>query len=819
MGMAASVGTDLCGDAIPEALAVGGSLLFTGDNTAATFAGDAVPGSLLDQYPSPNTWHAFTTTECADVTVSYCGTDAGWSNVWKLLATTCPADAVIQASSSDDTTCPNGNWTFSFTNLAPGTYYLPVPNVGFGQGGGAYSIEVSASVCANAPPANDLCGNVVAVALATGGTLTFNGDNTNATFAGDAVPGSLLDQYPFPNTWHAFTTTECADVTVSYCGTDAGWINIWRVLATDCPADAVIQASTSDQTTCPNGNWTFTFNNVAAGTYYLPVPNVGFGQSGGPYSIAVSAALCANAPPANDHCGDVAPVALAVGTSLTFTGNNTNATFDGDAEDGTILATYPFPNTWHAFTTTECADVTVSYCGTDAGWSNVWKLITTDCPAATIIDASSSNDTSCPNGNWTFTFNSLPAGTYYLPVPNVGFGQGGGAYTIAVSAAFCANVPPSNDHCEDVTAQNLATGSSLTFVGNNTNATYDGDAEDGTILATYPFPNTWHAFTTTECADVTVSYCGTDAGWSNVWKLLTTDCPAATIINASSSDDTTCPNGNWTFTFNNLPAGTYYLPVPNVGFGQGGGAYTITVSAALCANAPPANDLCGNVAPVDMVPGQTVTFTGDNTNATFAGDAEDGTVMATYPFPNTWHAINVADCIDLTVSYCATDSGWSNVWKLITTDCPANTIIYPSTSDSTTCSNHNWTFSFHVLAPGTYYLPVPNVGFGQGGGAYTIDVTAEHCIINQADAHVANPDWVLYPNPTDGQVTLSAPGLTGPATVEVVDMTGRSVYSGILALSAHGSQQLSLGGLAAPGHYLVVLTTPEGRMHKSMVIR
>jgi hypothetical protein len=78
-----------------------------------------------------------------------------------------------------------------------------------------------------------------------------------------------------------------------------------------------------------------------------------------------------------------------------------------------------------------------------------------------------------------------------------------------------------------------------------------------------------------------------------------------------------------------------------------------------------------------------------------------------------------AECADVTVSYCGTDSGWSNVWKLLTTDCPADAIIYPSVQETTTCANGNWTFSFTGLAAGTYWLPVPNVGFGQGGGAYT----------------------------------------------------------------------------------------------------
>jgi len=671
-----------------------------------------------------------------------------------------------------------------------------------------------------APPANDLCSAVTAVPLSIGTPLTFTGDNTEATFIGDAAPGTLMADYPFPNTWHAFTTAGCTDVTISYCGTSAGWSNVWKLLTTDCPAQTLINATASNTTDCANGNWTFSFSSLPAGTYYLPVPNVGFGQGGGPYSIQVTAATCASAPPANDLCSAVTPQPLAIDASLTFTGDNTNATFAGDAAPGTVLADYPFPNTWHAFTTTDCADVTVSYCGTSAGWSIVWRLLTTDCPAQTLINATTESAGNCANGNWTFTFSSLPAGTYYLPVPNVGFGQGGGAYSIDVSAAACANVVPANDLCSAVTPGHLSAGGSLTFNGNNTLATFAGDAEPGTVLADYPFPNTWHAFTTDACTDVTVSYCATDAGWTTVWKLLTTDCPAQTIINATAADDTTCANGNWTFTFSSLPAGTYYLPVPNVGFGQGGGAYRIEVTAATCANAAPANDLCADVTPVEIAAGTALTFEGDNTHATFAGDAEPGTILADFPSPNTWHAFTTTDCLDLTFSYCNTPEGWTNVWKLLTTDCPAHHIINATAANDTACANGNWTFSFTDLQPGTYYLPVPNVGFGQGGGHYSIEVDAVTCLhTGIAGNQAAAQGWNLYPNPADGTVAIATPQGMGGVQIDIVDLSGRTAYSEHAVLAAGGTRQINLAGRVVAGAYTVVITSAEGRSCKGLVVR
>ncbi|MEZ4757888.1 MAG: hypothetical protein R2817_13750, partial [Flavobacteriales bacterium] len=75
------------------------------------------------------------------------------------------------------------------------------------------SFPVVASSGIGGGPANDLCTNVTAEDLAIGASLTFTGNNTGATFDGDAGPGSFMD-LGLPSVWHAFTTTDCADVTI-----------------------------------------------------------------------------------------------------------------------------------------------------------------------------------------------------------------------------------------------------------------------------------------------------------------------------------------------------------------------------------------------------------------------------------------------------------------------------------------------------------------------------------------------------------------------------------------------------------------------------
>src|SRR5690606_7863449 len=103
-------------------------------------------------------------------------------------------------------------------------------------------------------PTNDECSGAANQNLAAGSSVTFTGTTAGATNTGDFVPGSELDGLD-ATVWHAFTTTECANVTVSYCGTDPAFESNWIFLAPSCPAgDDYILATSSDYTTCPDGN-------------------------------------------------------------------------------------------------------------------------------------------------------------------------------------------------------------------------------------------------------------------------------------------------------------------------------------------------------------------------------------------------------------------------------------------------------------------------------------------------------------------------------------------------------------------------------------
>ena len=93
------------------------------------------------------------------------------------------------------------------------------------------------------------------------------------------------------------------------------------------------------------------------------------------------------AQPPNDHCQDVVPGALAIGASITFTGNNEGATLDGDNVAGSGLDDFQSAVVWEAFTTTACANVRIAFCGSVAafGADYYWNVLTQQCPADQLV--------------------------------------------------------------------------------------------------------------------------------------------------------------------------------------------------------------------------------------------------------------------------------------------------------------------------------------------------------------------------------------------------------------------------------------------------
>lgn len=84
--------------------------------------------------------------------------------------------------------------------------------------------------------------------------------------------------------------------------------------------------------------------------------------------------------------------------------------------------------------------------------------------------------------------------------------------------------------------------------------------------------------------------------------------------------------------------------------------------------------------------------------------------------------------------------------------------------------------------------------------------------INELSAESLN----VYPNPSNGSVTLSLDGVETEATINVLDVAGRVVYTEAVSIGASFKKQLNLD--VTSGVYLLELNTKEGRVSKKLNI-
>lgn len=291
---------DNCSTVVPDPLGVGSSVVWTNDNTGATTSGDAVPGSALAD-GAPKVWHAFTLTACADVTLSYCGTTPVFADTYGVLVQSCPADdPVTTATSSETTSCADGNWTHVFTGLPPGDYYIPVNS---SSSVGAYQLTAAATACPGGPP-NDDCPAATSLPINLPADCpgdAVEGDNGTATFAG--MDPACLPGANFVDVWYAFNSDVYSSMLLQVTPGTAGFVGI--EIQQGC-GGAVVDCGYNPQTIYPISVTPFTDYVVRVFT------DLDQGVSG-------TFGLCLSAVPLPDPCdGATVKTSTQVTTVTTF---------------------------------------------------------------------------------------------------------------------------------------------------------------------------------------------------------------------------------------------------------------------------------------------------------------------------------------------------------------------------------------------------------------------------------------------------------------------------------------------------------------------
>ena len=500
------------------------------------------------------------------------------------------------------------------------------------QGDGTYCWS---SECTYQPPPNDDCESVTPVTLSNGVPEVFTGHNACSTNDCGMVSGpqvwiaftitELSDvDISYCGTWPTQTTVSvwmfdaCPCDADYYAATTSGW---------DCPDGSV--------------NFHGTWKGLAPGTYYYgvqtapgaegpyyvtvtaTVPVYGacclcdgacavvmeedcaaeFGAYYGDNTTCEQAGCTPVPVPENNNCHNVQPVTLLDGVPQQFTGTTRCAM----AADCSLLM---YPTVWHAFTLDWPAQVTVEFCGTSPAFENAYWTLMSGCPCNSGVIRDTFSWKACGDGNLTFGFNGLATGTYYLPVLAAPI-WASGPYVVTVTATpvaggaccvcdgtcrdgtaescatldglyygdgsscedtECPNQIPPNAYCEDVTPVPVTPGVPLVFEGNS-----HCGPQSCSILGAQGA--VWVAFTLSHETDVTIAFCGTNPRFGTAYTTLMTACPCANPIWANDYNWNSCGVGdtNVTLFFYDVPAGTYYYPVPYLPASDANGPYVVTI--------------------------------------------------------------------------------------------------------------------------------------------------------------------------------------------------------------------------------------------------
>jgi hypothetical protein len=617
--------------------------------------------------------------------------------------------------------------------------------------------------------ANDACADAISLSVNDPADCPANataGDNGGATST-DGEPTCDGGASAYEDVWYSFNSGNFTNVVV----------NITPGTITDLVVDVLEGGCGGTSVACAIGTAAEALSvQVTPNTDYVfsVVANNDFGL-GGTFDVCLTG-LGGGSTPNNDDCAG--SFQLPVSTQCTpVNASLANATSSSPAILCNGFTSPGALDVWFSFVASgPITSVQVDGQGTmDAvmeGFSgSCGNLVSVGCADATFP----------PNSvQETLTLNTVAGTTYYVRVYHYG-----------------------NDQCTGTNPQPLAVGGTLNWTGDNTGAL---DTEG------LGNPNVWHAFTTTECTNIVINYCGMATPFGNVGARLYIGCPFTQFVQFSSGNFDDCGDGNATIYFNGVAAGTYYYAV--LGGANATGAYGINVSASPCAPAP-SNNECAGAQPLNVgltctpTPGTTADATQSLAPIACNGFTSSNALDVWYSFvaTTTDHTITVEGLeeFDGVLEFFSGDCS-----NLVSVSCTDDTFPNPDPVNEVMVQSG-------LTAGTTYYVRVYDYGHASTNHLFNICVTGD--IGTEVDALNANSTFTVFPNPSNGDITISSRELSGASVIEVMDMTGRVLHSENRTLSAGQAHQLNLAGRISSGSYIVRVLTAEGSSEQRVVIR
>ena len=377
---------------------------------------------------------------------------------------------------------------------------------------------------------------------------------------------------------------------------------------------------------------------------------------------------------------------------------------------------------------------------------------------------------------------------------------------------------PPNDLCTGLTAQALVPGTPLVFSGTTIGATNAGDAEAGSILdlggdTVFVF----HRITLTGCTDLSIAYCGTTTQPEIYQALLALTCPMSDdVVLFEGGNFSDCADGNATIFWTAVPAGTYYIPVR--GEPATAGPYTLTINGTACPEAP-AYDDCDTA--IELTSGATCVPTPFSTLG--ATQSLAAITCAGFTSPNAFDVWFSFECTNETqtigvVGFNAADAvvelfegaGCNALTSLGCADATFPMAADESTTEQLTQSG--------LTVGTTYFVRVYDYGHGSDDHNFEICVTEGAGSSIGINERELAEKFNVFPNPSNGLFQVAYTGANASALVNVMDITGRAVYTWNGALNTNGVLTMDLTGLAA-GNYNAQFTVNGARTTQRLVIK
>jgi hypothetical protein len=80
-------------------------------------------------------------------------------------------------------------------------------------------------------------------------------------------------------------------------------------------------------------------------------------------------------------------------------------------------------------------------------------------------------------------------------------------------------------------------------------------------------------------------------------------------------------------------------------------------------------------------------------------------------------------------------------------------------------------------------------------------------------------DWLVFPNPGNGELNITCGWESSDMTIELLDATGRVVHTERGHLGSGTTYRVQLTDHPAPGTYTLRLTGPEGSSSRRVIVQ